>query len=53
MTDAERTLDAEYEKAIVDVEFPRTPLAREIFRNMRRYERDILLTRVGMFYEVS
>lgn len=45
--------DAAYERAVEEGTFPRTPLAREIFRNLRRYEGDILLTRVGMFYEVS
>jgi hypothetical protein len=52
-SDVGSALDAAYEKAIVDGSFPRTPLAKEIFCNMRRFEGDVLLTRVGMFYEVS
>lgn len=52
-SDVESALDAAYEEAIADGSFPRTPLAKEIFCNMRRFEGDVLLTRVGMFYEVS
>lgn len=46
-------MDAAYEVAVSDGLFPRTPLAKEIFCNMTRFQGDMLLTRVGMFYEVS
>ena len=45
--------DEAYEAAIARGDVPRTPLAREVFLNMHRYQQDIILTRVGMFYEVS
>ncbi|KAJ9094953.1 hypothetical protein QFC21_005745 [Naganishia friedmannii] len=40
-----------YARAVARGEFPSTPLAKEIFMNIRAYEGDVLLTRVGMFYE--
>lgn len=54
-SDADEDADGEgeYEKAVRDGHVPRTSLAREVWMNMKRYEGDILLTRVGMFYEVS
>ena len=52
-SDADADEEGEYEKAVRDGHVPRTSLAREVWMNMKRYEGDILLTRVGMFYEVS
>jgi hypothetical protein len=51
--DSERELDAKWQRAIDLREFPDTVLAHGIFTNMQKYPDDIILTRVGMFYEVS
>lgn len=50
--DSERELDTRWQRAIDRREFPDTVLAHGIFTNMQKYPDDIILTRVGMFYEV-
>jgi hypothetical protein len=51
--DPEQDLEAKWQRAIDLREFPDTGLAHGIFLNMQKYPDDIILTRVGMFYEVS
>lgn len=55
--DEEKAIEAkqqrEWQRAVDTREFPDTPLAWGIFTNMHEYPDDIILTRVGMFYEVS
>jgi len=46
-------LEAKWRHAVKTRVFPDTPLAHGIFVNMQKYPDDIILTRVGMFYEVS
>jgi hypothetical protein len=46
-------LEAKWQHAVKARIFPDTPLAYGIFVNMQTYPDDIILTRVGMFYEVS
>jgi hypothetical protein len=51
--DDKQALDEKWQRAVDMKLFPDTNLAREIFTNLQAYPDDILLTRVGMFYEVS
>jgi len=51
--DVEQELQAKWQRAIETRQFPDTILAHGIFTNIQKYPDDIILTRVGMFYEVS
>lgn len=45
--------DLEWSRLVRDGLWPDTALAREVYDNGKRFPTDLLLTRVGMFYEVS
>lgn len=53
LNSSDQDLKAEWNMAVKERSFPDTPLAKEIFNNMKAYPDDIVLTKVGMFYEVS